>query len=936
MLERIANTDLGDAQFDLTHLAYGLDEPLPEALFTGKGAMLNLRGWCYSVEAPLQSLEIVVGDTVTAVPNHSWGRTDIFMDHCPRLDSSGNSLLSGFTAFVPLFPVGKETDIALILRATLQNAIVIERSLGSVLLRPGYGADPVAVEWPGSGPRVAICMTTFRPPPALFLAQVASIQAQTHKNWVCIISDDNTENEHYDRLRLQLRDDKRVKFVQNRVRLNFYDNFQQVLCRAPADADFVALCDQDDIWQPTKIERLIQTFSGDVQLSYSDARLADAAGNIHSNTFWKGRRNNHTDLPTLMVANTITGAASIFRASLLPDILPFPKQVGPLFHDHWIGLVALVRGGIAYVDAPLYDYVQHDGGVIGHNYHRWPGMLAAFLSVVRAGPSRSDIAQTASLVLKQALSDYEFVLQKIALSRLLLLRFPDVEPNHRYSLERFSRFETSLRAALNEKIAANRARRPTLNLEGLLLWCMVGVRLRNYGLKVKQPALTQRQTNSPGGRLLGSVVSIAEQAQAAPQAPRVLTEAEKPHRWYPHNIPALEFGTTKWINYNIQPLQLDVSAQHPKRVNLLLATINFSYIFGGYIGMFNLALRLADEGYRSRIILHENTEWDIEEWRRKIQKYPGLEHLFDRVEVISRWDRKIPLEINPDDRFVATNCWAAHIAHSTVKSLEEKRFLFMAQEYEPFFMAMNSISALFQQSYEFPQFTLFSTQLLQDYFRREKIGVFSRPGGERDAAVFSNAIQKFYPTRSDMERKQRRLLFYARSEEHAARNLFELAIMALSKLVQDPRVDLTNWSFHGIGSLGGNMLDLADGLPLELVPKTSLEDYIKLMPSFDVGLSLMLTPHPSLVPLEMAAAGMVTVTNSYANKTARHLSAISTNLIGVKPTVEAIVDGLIEAMSRVENIEERLAGAHLQWPTEWADAFPPESVKRIREFLGTP
>ena len=461
---------------------------------------------------------------------------------------------------------------------------------------------------------------------------------------------------------------------------------------------------------------------------------------------------------------------------------------------------------------------------------------------------------------------------------------------------------------------------------------MLGARLRNYGLRKKQKMLTKRQTANPGGRLLGAVVAMAKPSELPARA----AEFEKPHPWHPNNIPALEFGTTKWIHHNIKPLRLDISARHPKRVNLLLATINFSYIFGGYIGMFSLALRLADEGYHSRIILHENTDWDIEDWRRKIQKYPGLTELCDRVEVISRWDRCIPVEVNPDDRFVATNCWAAHIAHNTAKSLDEKRFLFMAQEYEPFFLPMNSISALFQQAYELPQVTLYSTQLLQDYFRRERIGVFAKPGGERDAAVFSNAIQEFHPTREQMVRKQRRLLFYARSEEHAARNLFELALMSLSKLVEDARVDLTNWSFHGIGSLGGNVLDLADGLPLELVPKTSLEEYIKLMPSFDVGLSLMLTPHPSLVPLEMASAGMWTVTNTFANKTARHLSAISTNLIGVEPTVEAICDGLVHAMSRVEHINERLEGARVNWPTNWSDAFPQESVERIRHFLGAP
>ena len=536
------------------------------------------------------------------------------------------------------------------------------------------------------------------------------------------------------------------------------------------------------------------------------------------------------------------------------------------------------------------------------------------------------------MALKQALDDYQFVLQKIMLARTLLLRNPDLPTNRRAVFQRFARFETSLRAAFEEKIAAIRARRPTLNLEGLLLWSMLGTRLRNYGLKLKQRAFTRQQTRNPGGRLLGAVLTVAQPAEAFP----ALTEAENPRDNIPANIPVLEFGTTKWIYRNILPLTLDVSAKHPKRVNLLLATINFSYVFGGYIGMFTLALRLARQGYRARIILHENTDWDIADWRRKIQRYPGLTTLFEEVEVISRWDRAIPVEVNPDDRFVATNCWAAHIAHNTARLLQEKRFLFMAQEYEPFFLPMNSISALFQQAYTLPQVTLFSTELLQDFFRRERIGIFAGPDGEADAAVFSNAIQTFHPTREQMTRKQRRLLFYARHEEHAARNLFELGMMAIAKLVRDPRVDLTGWSFHGIGSLGGNMLDLAEGLPLELVPKTTLDEYIRMMPRFDVGLSLMMTPHPSLVPIEMASAGMWAVTNTFANKTAERLRSISTNLIGVPPTLDAICDGLVEAMARVDQIDERLAGARVNWPTDWDQAFPQKSIERVRAFLGEP
>jgi hypothetical protein len=72
-----------------------------------------------------------------------------------------------------------------------------------------------------------------------------------------------------------------------------------------------------------------------------------------------------------MISNTVTGAASIFRTSMLSYLLPFPEAPGPVFHDHWLALVALASGEIAYVDEPLQDYVQHGGNVTSNVELAW-------------------------------------------------------------------------------------------------------------------------------------------------------------------------------------------------------------------------------------------------------------------------------------------------------------------------------------------------------------------------------------------------------------------------------------------------------------------------------------------------------------------------------------------------------------------------------------
>ncbi len=213
------------------------------------------------------------------------------------------------------------------------------------------------------------------------------------------------------------------------------------------------------------------------------------------------------------------------------------------------------------------------------------------------------------------------------------------------------------------------------------------------------------------------------------------------------------------------------------------------------------------------------------------------------------------------------------MAHQAMRDLGRERFLFLIQEYEPFFGPMNTNTALLRQAYDFPQFGLFSTAILRDYFAQNHIGLFEEPGGETRSAVFSNAIQRFSPDRARMMRPSRRILFYARPEDHAARNMFEMGIAALVALFADPAIAAAGWTAHGIGSIDvKDRLELAPGQFLRMVPKTNLQDYTAMLPGFDVGLSLMLTPHPSLVPLEMAAAGLSTVTNTFANKTPERLS----------------------------------------------------------------
>ena len=95
----------------------------------------------------------------------------------------------------------------------------------------------------------------------------------------------------------------------------------------------------------------------------------------------------------------------------------------------------------------------------------------------------------------------------------------------------------------------------------------------------------------------------------------------------------------------------------------------------------------------------------------------------------------------------------------------------------------------------------------------------------------------------------------------------------------------------------------------------------------------MLTPHPSLVPLEMASAGQVTVTNSFETKTREAMEAISPNLLAAEPSLEGIVAGLEQAVRRTEDFDARVAGAALDWPRDWDQSLDDTTMETVENLL---
>jgi glycosyltransferase involved in cell wall biosynthesis len=158
----------------------------------------------------------------------------------------------------------------------------------------------------------------------------------------------------------------------NNKRLGILANFSLVLQHT--SANYVFLCDQDDIWFPEKVEILIkkmtyleQMYGKDTPLLvFSDMKIVNQELAIlsHSGMKYQGfHPDKFNTFKKALLQNIVPGCSMVVNQSLLKLALPIPKEA--IMHDWWIVLVASAFGKIVYVNKSLFYYRQHPNNNVG-------------------------------------------------------------------------------------------------------------------------------------------------------------------------------------------------------------------------------------------------------------------------------------------------------------------------------------------------------------------------------------------------------------------------------------------------------------------------------------------------------------------------------------------------------------------------------------------
>jgi GT2 family glycosyltransferase len=329
------------------------------------------------------------------------------------------------------------------------------------------------------------------------------------------------------------------------------------------------------------------------------------------------------------------------------------------------------------------------------------------------------------------------------------------------------------------------------------------------------------------------------------------------------------------------------------RLNILLPHLDQKGLYGGIAtaALIGLKLKLLHPEIELRFLLTDGggsiTALDA------VMK-PIFGEAYDRIayELIPLYDRKVhSVGVHSRDVFVATAWWTCFSAQ---KICQDRPFIYLIQDYEPCFYPWGEEYAGAASTYKMNFIPIFNTEVLKEFFSAQDI----LPKSQIDSGAFFNPAidEALFKPKGDStlpQNRKKRLFFYGRPS--VARNLFATGVIALARAIDEGIIDPEEWEFISAGE-PHDPVKLRKGVYLTSLGKISYQAYADLLKNIDIGLSLMLSPHPSYPPLEIASVGSLCVTNSYENK---DLSTWHPNIISCQPSPEGVVQGLKLAVERL-------------------------------------
>ena len=167
-----------------------------------------------------------------------------------------------------------------------------------------------------------------------------------------VISDDGSSDRTIEIIKSF--NDKRIKLL-NGPKKGLKKNFENAIKNTTGNVVF--LSDQDDIWMPNKVNKVLEVFKkGNYILIQHDAIVVDENDNVIIDSFAEHRKVK-TGIIKNLIKNSYHGCCIAFREKLKEKILPIPNNI--YLHDQWIGMIAELEGKTYFLNEKLMKYRRH-------------------------------------------------------------------------------------------------------------------------------------------------------------------------------------------------------------------------------------------------------------------------------------------------------------------------------------------------------------------------------------------------------------------------------------------------------------------------------------------------------------------------------------------------------------------------------------------------
>lgn len=218
---------------------------------------------------------------------------------------------------------------------------------------------------------ISVCMATYNGERYL-REQLDSVLCQIGDGDEFLVSDDGSQDATLSILSEYATVHTCVKVLDGPHR-GVVANFSSVL--AHSSGGVVFLSDQDDVWAPNKVERVLAAFSANpgCGVVVHDARFIDGDDNAMGQTLF-GFRGSRAGFVKNLTKNSYVGCCMAVSRDVLDVALPIPE--GLEMHDWWIGLVGECVASPVFIGEELIGYRRHEGNVSELHHHPLGLMLS--------------------------------------------------------------------------------------------------------------------------------------------------------------------------------------------------------------------------------------------------------------------------------------------------------------------------------------------------------------------------------------------------------------------------------------------------------------------------------------------------------------------------------------------------------------------------------